>query len=114
VVCTEDGGCRGIEAVIDKDRSASLLATELRADALLMLTDVKAVQTDYGTPKARPIHRATPEEMRALDFDTGSMAPKVIAGCRFVETTGGVAGIGALSDALAILEGTAGTVIAIS
>ena len=112
VVATEDGGCRGIEAVIDKDRSAALLATELGADALLMLTDVKAVQADYGTPQAREIGRATPEEMRALDFDTGSMAPKVTAGCRFVETTGGQAGIGALQDALAILEGKAGTVIA--
>jgi len=111
VVCTEDGGCRGIEAVIDKDRSAALLATGLSADALLMLTDVAAVEADYGTPEARAIHHTTPREMRALRFDTGSMGPKVTAGCRFVESTGGMVGIGALQDALAILEGRAGTVI---
>ena len=106
------GYYRGIEAVIDKDRSAALLATGLGADALLMLTDVKAVEANYGTPEARAIHHATPEEMRSFDFDAGSMAPKVSAGCSFVETTGGRAGIGALSDAVAILEGKAGTVIA--
>jgi carbamate kinase len=111
VVATEQGGCRGVEAVIDKDRSAALLAEELGADALLLLTDVAAVEADWGTPKARAIHHTTPAEMRRYDFAKGSMGPKVSAACRFVEATGGMAGIGALQDALAILEQRAGTVI---
>ncbi|MHC4932347.1 MAG: carbamate kinase [Planctomycetota bacterium] len=111
VVVTPDGTCRGIEAVIDKDLSASLLAQDLKAQALLMLTDVAEVQVDWGTEKARPISRATPEEMRRHAFAGGSMGPKVEAGCQFVEKTGGIAGIGALRNARAILDRQSGTVI---
>ncbi len=109
VVETADHGRAGVEAVIDKDLAASLLAVELDADALLLLTDVDAVQSDWRTPGARPIVRATPEEMRRHRFEAGSMAPKTEAACRFVEATGGIAGIGALGDAAAILAGAAGT-----
>lgn len=105
------GAIRGVEAVIDKDLSAALLATALHAGALLMLTDVPAVLTDWGTPAARPIRSASPAQLRRLRFPAGSMAPKVEAACRFVEATGGVAGIGALEDAAAILRGAAGTLI---
>jgi len=111
VVRLPGGGCRGIEAVIDKDRSAALLAAALGADALLMLTDVEAVMLDFGTESQRPLRRATPHEMRRHGFAAGSMGPKVEAGCAFVETTGGRAGIGALQDAVRILEERAGTTI---
>jgi carbamate kinase len=111
VVITPAGKCKGIEAVIDKDLSAALLAEELKADALLMLTDVPEVQAGWGTPDARPIRKATPEQLRAFDFATGSMGPKVEAGCRFVENSGKMAGIGALRDARKILDMRAGTVI---
>ena len=105
------GGIRGVEAVIDKDLSAALLATALRADALLMLTDVPAVYREWGTPDARPIHEVTPAELRALTFAAGSMGPKVEAACRFVGATGGIAVIGGLDDAAAMLRGGAGTTV---
>jgi carbamate kinase len=111
VVADEGGGLRGVEAVIDKDRAAALLARELEADFLLMLTDVAAVQVDWGTPDARPIGHTTPGELGGYDFASGSMGPKVEAACRFVETTGGTAGIGALVDTAAIVSGDAGTIV---
>jgi len=112
VVRREDGSLIGVEAVIDKDLASGLLARELKADALLLLTDVDAVYRDWGTPHARAIRRITPQALRELGFAPGSMGPKVRAACEFVEQTGGMAGIGQLSDALAILDGKAGTVIA--
>ncbi len=111
VVETASGGRSGVEAVIDKDLAASLLAVELGAEALLLLTDVGAVEAGWQTPAARRIARATPEELRRHHFEPGSMAPKVEAACRFVEATGGRSGIGRLSDAAAILAGAAGTAV---
>ena len=106
-----DGGLHGVEAVVDKDLSAALLARAVNADALLILTDVPAVQQDYGTPGARAIRRATPAELRAMSFPDGSMGPKVEAACRFAEATGGTAAIGRLSDAAALLAGDTGTTV---
>lgn len=103
------GAVRGVEAVIDKDLAASLLAREIDADALLLLTDIDWVYENWGTPRESPIARATPEELRSMAFQPGSMGPKVEAACRFVETSGGIAGIGRLEDAVGILEGHAGT-----
>jgi carbamate kinase len=111
VVADEAGGLRGVEAVVDKDLAAALLARLLHADMLLMLTDVPAVERAFGTPAAEPIRRATPVELRGVDFAAGSMAPKVEAACRFVDATGGTAAIGALADASAIVRGEAGTVV---
>jgi carbamate kinase len=87
---TASGGLMGVEAVVDKDLAAALLSRELGA-------------------AARPIRRTTPAALRGQRFAAGSMGPKVEAACRFVEQTGGVAGIGALADAAAILRGEAGT-----
>jgi carbamate kinase len=112
VVVTEDGGLRGVEAVIDKDSSAALLAEQLGADALLLLTDVSAVWTKWpAAPDGRPIGRTSPGELRRYEFAPGSMAPKVAAACRFAERTKGIAAIGAMEDAQAILEGRAGTIV---
>jgi carbamate kinase len=111
VVIDEHGVLRGVEAVIDKDLAAELLARSLEADYLLMLTDVDAVVDGWGEPDAHPIRHATPEELRRREFASGSMGPKVEAACRFVEATGGVAGIGALEDAAEILAGKAGTTV---
>lgn len=113
VVVDESGALYGVEAVIDKDLSAALLARLLEADALLLLTDVPAVERDRGTPDATPIRRANPAELRELRFASGSMGPKVEAACRFVEAGGRFAAIGALDDAPAILRGEAGTVVAV-
>jgi carbamate kinase len=106
------GTMRGVEAVIDKDLTAALLARRLDADLLLMLTDVDAVQLDWGTERARPLPAVTPQELRRLDFASGSMAPKVEAACRFVEATGRRAAVGALADAEQIVRGDAGTQVA--
>jgi carbamate kinase len=106
-----DGDLHGAAAVVDKDLTAALLAEALAAEALLILTDVEAVQDGYGTPAARPIHRATSAQLRARPFPDGSMGPKVEAACRFAEATGGIAAIGRIADAGALLAGQAGTVV---
>jgi carbamate kinase len=112
VIPRKDGSLIGIEAVIDKDLASALLARELKADALLMLTDVDAVYKAWSEPGARAIRRIAPHAMRKFVFAAGSMAPKVEAACEFVEQTGGIAGIGQLKDAATILTGEAGTVVA--
>jgi carbamate kinase len=109
VALDEHGALHGVDAVIDKDRAAALLARELGADALLLLTDVDAVYRGWGTPQAQPIRRATPEELDSMHFAAGSMAPKVEAACGFVREGGRLAGIGRLDDAAAILDGESGT-----
>lgn len=111
VIRDEQGQLTGVEAVVDKDLTAALLAEALDADALLLLTDVPHVSLGHGTPDARPIGRTTPAVLRAQRFPAGSMGPKVDAVCRFVELTGGMAAIGALEDAEAILDGAVGTVV---
>jgi carbamate kinase len=110
-VVEEDGVLRGVEAVVDKDAASALLAGLVGADRLLLLTDVPAVSLDWGTPYAKEVRRAAPGALREHDFASGSMAPKVDAACRFVEETGRDAAIGALSDAMAVLSGEAGTTI---
>lgn len=102
----------GIEAVIDKDRASELLARELDADLYIMATDVEGVFLDWGTPDARLIRQATPDEMDAYEFAAGSMGPKVEAACSFVRSTGNRAAIGALADIEAIVAGEAGTMVA--
>lgn len=114
VVRDRDGLLKGVEAVVDKDLTSSVLAEALDADFLLVLTDVPAVMSGYGTPESRPIRCSSPGELRRLDLPAGSMGPKVEAVCRFVELTGGVAAVGALADATAIVRGEAGTLITAS
>ncbi|MCI0687604.1 MAG: carbamate kinase [Sporichthyaceae bacterium] len=107
----ESGQLVGVEAVVDKDLTASVLAESLEADVLLLLTDVPRVQRGYETAAAAEIRNATPGELRRENFPAGSMGPKVEAVCRFVELTGDMAAIGALPDAAAILAGEAGTIV---
>ncbi|MFQ5538337.1 MAG: carbamate kinase [Gemmatimonadota bacterium] len=103
------GRAHGVEAIIDKDPAAALLAMNIGAQALLLLTDTPAVQAGWGTPDARDLFELTVTEARELDLPAGSMGPKVRAAAAFVERTGARAGIGCLEDAAAILEGSAGT-----
>ena len=107
----EDGKLRGVEAVIDKDRVASLLAQQLDADFFVMATDVPAVSVGWGTPSAKAIRRASPAAIGKLDFASGSMSPKVEAARGFAERTGKTAAIGALEDIPRILAGEAGTLV---
>lgn len=111
VLRRQDGSMVGVEAVIDKDAASALLARELSAEALLLLTDVDAVYQDFGKDTARPLEQLTVTEARALDMPAGSMGPKLAAACDFADA-GGLSGIGRLEDALAILEGRGGTRIA--
>jgi carbamate kinase len=111
-VAMQDGSLIGIEAVIDKDLASGLLARQLNADAFIMLTDVDAVYDRWGVRDARAIRRASPQAMCRFDFAAGSMGPKIDAAVEFAEQTGGLAGIGLLVDAQAILQREAGTVVA--
>ncbi len=114
VVQRPDGTLAGVEAVIDKDSAGALLAASLRADAFLMLTDVDAVYADWGTPSAWPIRRIAPDALDPSRFAAGSMGPKVAAARRFALATGGIAAIGSLAEAGALLAGTAGTLVTAS
>jgi len=111
VVDTGDGRIRGREAVIDKDLVSALLARNLGAEMLLMLTDVDAVYLDYGTANAKALSRLAVADVKPDTFPAGSMGPKIAAAVGFVHATGHVAAIGRLDDALAIVQGRGGTLI---
>ncbi|TDB92886.1 carbamate kinase [Actinomadura sp. 7K534] len=111
VVRNDVGRLEGVEAVIDKDHTASLLAESMDADALLILTDVPRVMRDFGTDREKEIVHTTPYELRAERFPAGSMGPKVEAAATFVERTGDMAAIGLLDQCVEILDGTAGTIV---
>ena len=87
-----DGNLSGVEAVIDKDLGAALLAQTVDADVLVVATDVPNAVLRFGTPDAEPLGRVDVRRMRALaaegHFASGSMGPKVDAACRFVEQGG--------------------------
>jgi carbamate kinase len=115
VVAGGDGRLRGVEAVIDKDLAAALLAELVAADRLLVATDVAHVLLGYGTPAERPLGHVELTELRAHaaagEFGRGSMAPKVEAALRFVARTGGHAAICSLDDIVPALAGSAGTLV---
>jgi carbamate kinase len=125
VVCSGGGGIpvvrdgprsyRGVEAVVDKDLTAALLATSVAADRLVIATDVQQVMLDFGTEQARPLGRIPVSDLAALAeagaFAAGSMGPKVLAACRFVRATGHPATITALDALDAALAGRTGTII---
>ena len=106
-----DGRLYGVEAVIDKDLAASLLARSLKARQFVMLTDVDYVYLDFGTPEQRAIRAAHPDALEQLPFDAGSMGPKIRGACRFVRETGRRSAIGNLGELNDIVAGRAGTQI---
>lgn len=110
-----DGSLVGVEAVIDKDLGAALLAATTDADVMVIATDVPNAVVRWGTPEAEPLGTVTVEELRALaaegHFASGSMGPKVDAVCRFVETTGKRGVITSLDQITAAVAGDAGTVV---
>ncbi|AQZ63132.1 Carbamate kinase [[Actinomadura] parvosata subsp. kistnae] len=99
----------GVEAVVDKDAVAALLATRLDADLLAILTDVPCVYAGYGTPHQRPITTASPDELDDGSFTPGSMGPKIAAACAFIRATGRPVAIGALDELAQVVAGTSGT-----
>jgi carbamate kinase len=108
-------GWEGIDAVIDKDLAAAVLARDLGAEMLLILTDVDAVYADWGTPSQRALRRLSVDEAVRMDeqkaFGEGSMAPKIRASIDFVRRTRGRAIITSLSHGQAAVRGEAGTTI---
>jgi carbamate kinase len=113
VVERPDGRLEGVEAVIDKDLAAVVLARSVGADGLLLLSDVDAVYRRWGTPRQEAILRLSVEEamegLAAGAWPVGSMAPKVRACAEFVRSGGRFAAIGALENAVAIVKGASGT-----
>jgi carbamate kinase len=108
-------GLEGLDAVVDKDLAAAVLARDLRAELLIILTDVDAVYADWGTPRQRALRLLSADEAEHLDrggaFGEGSMAPKVRAAVDFVRHTGGRAVITELSRGGDAVRGDAGTTI---
>ena len=88
VVAQAEGRHRRVEAVVDKDRSAALLAAQLKADLFVIATDVQGVYLNCGKPSSRLVARANPGALGELAFSAGSMAPKVEAACGFASRTG--------------------------
>lgn len=121
VICVGGGGIPiarngsgefvGVQAVVDKDASTALFASEIGASVLVMATDADAVMLDWGTPRQRALHTVGAGELASHDFAAGSMGPKVAAACEFVSRTGAHAVIGRLSQLDELLAGTAGTTI---
>ncbi len=111
VISDEQGRRHGVEAVVDKDRSAALVARELNADLLIIATDVSGVYLDWGTSTSRLIKAASPDALEALGFAAGSMGPKVEAACDFARQSGCRAMIGAIEDIEKMIQGTAGTAV---
>ncbi|KKF01784.1 carbamate kinase [Mycolicibacterium obuense] len=109
-----DGTLHGVEAVIDKDLASALLARQLAADLLVIATDVDGVYTGWGTTEQRLVNRVTPDELMRMRFASGSMGPKVEAARTFVSATGNDAVIGALTDIVDIVAGSAGTRVSIA
>ncbi len=114
VVERMDGSLAGVEAVIDKDHASALLARMLRADRLLLLTDIDAVYNDWNTARATPIAALSPSSINPADFAAGSMRPKIEAAIGFTNETGRPAHIGRLDQVRHILAGQAGTLISIA
>jgi carbamate kinase len=110
---SEGGVLRGVEAVIDKDLGAAVLARTVAADVLVVATDVPHAVLRYGTPEAEPLGEVPVSRMRAHladgHFASGSMGPKVEAACRFVDQGGRLAAITELSRIRDAVAGVAGT-----
>ncbi|PSW18102.1 carbamate kinase [Photobacterium sanctipauli] len=118
VICCGGGGCpvidtaegyKGVEAVIDKDLSAAVLAQQLGAEHYLILTDGDFVCVDWGTPNEQPLYDVTVDQIQQYAFAAGSMQPKVDACCAFAKSTNGVGHIGSLDKAQAIMAKQSGT-----
>ena len=113
VYLTKEGEMRGVEAVIDKDYTAALIASDLKADLFVVLTGVDQVSINFGRPDQKAIRSMNVAEARAHQaegqFPEGSMGPKVRAAIEFVETTGREVLITSSARLLEAVRGKAGT-----
>jgi carbamate kinase len=113
-VLDSHGSLIGVEAVIDKDVASALLPRQLRADHLMLLTDVEAVYLNWGTDVAKAIKQAGAASLNLGDFAPGSMGPKIEATIGFATETGRPSSIGRLEDVADIVAGAVGTRIDIA
>lgn len=119
VICGGGGGVpvlengTGVQAVIDKDLATALLAEQINADGLIILTDADAVYEHWGTPKQRAIRKATPQALAPFAKADGSMGPKVAAVSGYVQRKGKPAWIGSITRIEETLAGEAGTCISL-
>jgi carbamate kinase len=108
-------GLEGVDAVVDKDRVSAILATQLEAEVLMILTNVDAVFEGWGTPNARPIRRMSVEQAESMiaggALDEGGMKPKIEAAAGFVKRGGMRAIIARLEAGPAALREETGTTI---
>ncbi len=108
-------GLEGLDAVVDKDRVSAILASQLDAEVLMILTNVDAVFEGWGTPQAKPIRRMSVDQaehmIAAGSLDAGGMKPKIEAAAGFVRRSGGRAIIARLPEGPAALRGETGTTI---
>jgi carbamate kinase len=114
-VVESDGRLTGVEAVIDKDLTAAVLARSVDADRLIIATDVENVVVGFGTPQASALTKVSASELRALadrgEFGSGSMGPKVEAACRYVEQSGRSAVITSLEAIAGAVDSGRGTTV---
>lgn len=114
-VAMVNGSLKPVEAVVDKDLASSILAVELEAYSLVVLTDVPGVAIRYGKPGETWLKRVRVEELKKHyedgEFPPGTMGPKVLAAIYFVEKTGGRAHIGLLEEARNVVKGAKGTIV---
>ncbi|MCE4606114.1 MAG: carbamate kinase [Desulfurococcales archaeon] len=114
-VIEKDGLLKGVEAVIDKDLASMILAISIKADGLVIATDVDGVYLNYGLPNAELISKIDVSKLRKLyeqgEFPPGSMGPKILACIRFVEATGKWAVIGSLEHLEDSVNGIKGTLV---
>jgi len=116
-IIEENGNAVGVEAVIDKDLAGQRLATLIGANIFVVLTDVNGAYVNYGKPNQEIIKEITTGKLRSYSkegqFKEGSMAPKIEAAIRFVESGGERAVIAALGELIEALDGKAGTQITV-
>ena len=114
-VVRKGGTLKGIEAVLDKDRTASLLASILKTEVLLILTDVESVYLDYNGPRMRALSKVDAETCRGYlekgHFPSGSMGPKIESAVEFLRRGGSKVVIASVDRATDALAGRAGTTI---
>jgi carbamate kinase len=114
-VVRANGGLKGVEAVIDKDRASALLAMQLHVDVFAISTDTDYVYLDYKRATQRPLMRVTSSELkehlRAGHFPPGNMGPKIESVIRFVESGGKTAVITSYEHLCEAVDGTAGTLV---
>ena len=112
-VIRKNGRLVGVEAVVDKDLAAAMLARSIRERLLIIATDVEHVYVDYGEPNQKPLTKITLTDIRKLydegQFPPGSMGPKVLAAMRFLEGGGEEVVITATEKLVDALEHGAGT-----